>query len=331
MDFLARTEINLTNLTHIHDRKPAAIKVVTHSITNIGKLYIHQFTNNDGLVGELATMSALFGYNVQCRVNSSIPRRVRFYTLIGNQMQYLTTNDGRRAKCRLQIGCQVKFEANFKSILVATDAPCIISITIKATQRQCIDIKNIYGSIFQNGHTTLEPLSRRIRNDAYVIRSLSLANSLPRQLPTLLDPLNVNIQGLVYYLNLATIITITTHIEPQYRYPPYSVRLLQVGNLQPQLSYNIILKTSAGDEAAVTITAIETQSNDSYSIIKDGDTKLINQHTGTVATGNFKLPTGCFDVGLHIYTPFGFSGDIHDDKFTDLAKFLQYQIDYVLI
>ena len=130
--------------------------------------------------------------------------------------------------------------------------------------------------------------------------------------------------GMRYFLNLSAILTLSVDV-PKIAFPPYS---LEVVGRNARLMYDILLSPSAGEQAEIHISAIKTLSESSYSVLtcQDGS-ELTRQSKGTRVSGVFELPEGCTNVGLHIWTPFGFSADIGQDPATCLAKFLVLEIE----
>lgn len=133
---------------------------------------------------------------------------------------------------------------------------------------------------------------------------------------------SLSISGMRYYLNLCSLLTLSVDV-PGIAYPPYSLR---VQSRRARFVYDILLSPSAGEEAEIHISAIETLSEAAYSILSVNGKELTNISKGTRASGCFILPEGCSDVGLHIWTPLGFSADIGENPATCLAKFIRLEM-----
>jgi len=339
MHTIARYKINITNQPEIPSFLPPSVQLRTNRFIKLGhKKYIHIFNHCDqkhkNLITEINLSNNLFSYKIRARLfkdnGCKDECQLELYSLIDGRAQHLATCDDKYAKFHLN-NAVVSLRANLKVLYVLTSKKCKIELKIKPVKRIIEKWDSFCLTILTNGHHKLVPRNEGLQERAAEISADSISGSLDRQLPVFAEnPSGVSLTGLVYYLELASIITVTTGVDIAYRYPPYSIKLLQGSNIRATLTYSIELKASAGENADVTITAIETLSNNSYAVIQNEGKDLKNQHVGTKAIGSLLLPIGCFDVGLHIYTPYGFSGDTNDDKFKDLAKFLQYKIDYNL-
>jgi hypothetical protein len=96
------------------------------------------------------------------------------------------------------------------------------------------------------------------------------------------------------------------------------------------LVYKITCKPSAGNDAELLVSCIETLSKETYSILLDDcKKKLERHHIGREVSGSFALPIGCTDVGLSIETPYGFSCDVGEDITTCLATFEIFRIEFI--
>jgi len=141
-------------------------------------------------------------------------------------------------------------------------------------------------------------------------------------------PVDVEIEGMRYYLDVSSILTLSTSVL-ELGYPPYSLSLERSTTHRAYLVYEIGLSPSEGESAEISLTAIESLSSGTYAIIKGDDGKELTQITkGSLARGEFPLPMFCSDAGIHIWTPYGFSVDIGQDPATSLAIFHSLRIEY---
>jgi hypothetical protein len=149
--------------------------------------------------------------------------------------------------------------------------------------------------------------------------------------PLLFDaaaPPSLMIRGLKYHTQLNRLVTLSVQVDSHYAYPPFSVRTAP-SSRQVRLNYRIRVSPSAGDNAEITVSGIETTSTQGYAILQTTNgTAIANQHRGQRLEGSLLLPAGVLDVGLELFTPYGFSADIGSDPETSLAHFDVFRITY---
>lgn len=291
-----------------------------------GDMYIHVFST---LRAEIATTSCLYNHKVS--ITSDRKATVTLYTVYNNRLEWLESVNDVYASAVLTKDVSYTFILKFKVLVVTTSKRCQLQVCIDPLSQYTPPAN--YSTFYENGHTVVEPPVCTER-EKYIMCKISKEYSIPRQLPRLprhsLSPLPVNIEHIAYYLSLASMLTISNKVDIEYRYPPYSVKLIQSSNYQATLQYDIVLCPSAGQLAEITITAIESISASSYTLIKDKDGKeLTHCKQGLRIQGTFLLPIGTPDVGLHIFTPYGFSADAGEDSDATLAQFKEFSINYV--
>ena len=260
-------------------------------------------------------------------ITSNQDARLIAYTRVAGELEWLADSRDRYVKLQLQKGKKYTFTARLKSLVLVTLEECRLSVKIRSIAEPSSPYEG-FARKTQKGHVKLIGVDAVIqeRSRRYGLSS-EVHGLLHRRLPA--PPMGASIQGMQYYLRLASLITLSYSVDKEYRCPPYSVALAKVDGYRARLSYDIELKPSAGESAVITLTAIESQADDSYSILQDDRRKDIShERQGTRVTGEFLLPVLCPDVGIHIYTPYGFRADIGDDPATSLAKFHTLKICY---
>ncbi len=283
--------------------------------------------SNDSI--EYVMESCLTAYKV--KVRSNIKTKVRLYTIVKNKLYWLYDIYGDQAYAKLT-PCTVKtFVISEKVLAIATDKPCFIEYKVRKLDISILDSK-LNKFILESGHLVIFKCVHR--KDKLIKQKHFDHHSLTRYLAdrSLEDAKDFKLTNIEYCINLASALSVTDNVENIHRYSPFSARLTQSKNYIAVLTYNIYTKPSAGDDAEITVTCIESISKNSYALLQGADGKPISaQITGTRLQGKFDLPIGCIDVGLHIYTPYGFSGDIGDDPNTDLIIFNLFKISYKAI
>ena len=338
MKNVLRREIAITsNDTFIYDRSMSnALFHKTYELIKKNDIYIHimkdkksnclisQAKSEKHSVSSAAELNVncIFNYKITVMANSDTT--ITLYTVINDQLEWLETVEDVYATAQLNKNRAHGFICKFKSIVFVTSERCRLNIKIDP---QKIILLNKENYIFNNkrGHSIISV------DEIDNISSISRKNGISRRLNKDIDAFEVSIERMKYYLNLSAILTISNSIDNEYKYLPYSIKLNQSSKHRAILKYDIKLSPSAGDFAEITITAIESLSLDTYSIIKDNDKGLIHSKVGCNVKGEFALPIGTLDVGLHIYTPYGFSADIGQDPNTCLAIFNNLSISYIHI
>lgn len=209
-----------------------------------------------------------------------------------------------------------------------TDEDCLLSILVRPLKKISEDDEASVRVVPKEGHRrlllkSLSPQAKKLAHQSHeqaIVLSPSSASKIV--IPTLM------INGLKYYYSLNSLITLSVDLDQHLSYLPYSIK---ISNSSPAvLHYRIISSPSSGEDAHVTVTAIETISANRYGIIADSSNRpLVNHHQGSKLEGSFVLPSGLSDVGLHLYTLYGFSVDVGQNPATDLARFEVFQVTYL--
>lgn len=211
---------------------------------------------------------------------------------------------------------------SFKKLAIVTANVCLLEVEVKYS-KQC----------YFHSHPVRISAGRTLSlapNPSPVSERLPLSPFFPLSSSSSSEsPLTVKAVGMKYYLDVSALLTLSVDMT-ELSYPPYSLRLDRSQTHRARLSYEIDLSPSEGEDAVITITAIETLGGGSYSPLVDEEGKeLINTDKGTRIAGSFLLLPLCSDVGLHIFTPYGFSADIGQDPATSLAHFRMLEVEYI--
>jgi hypothetical protein len=319
MHTISRQQLCHIGYSSLQLPKPQKISVTSDHFHKLNGKWIHVFKLGSNLSIEMFAPSSLWSYKV--KVTSEHNTKVRFYSLIEQTMQYMVDIEDKLCQYNLMSGIPTKFIANFKVIILVSKNPTPITISLEPISYRKFNYRCYSARKKMLGHRLIVPY---YNHTVIKIREKSLKHALPRFYVSNTEDKTIKVFITQYYLNLSSIITVTT--DKQNSYPPYSIKLYPDNHII--LKYHIVVKASAGDNAKISVTAIETQSSETYSIIQNDGKNLTNEHQGLELVGQFVLPDGCPDVGLHIYTPYGFSGSIHDNKYKDLAKFKQFDLIY---
>jgi hypothetical protein len=284
----------------------------------IGNKYIHFFHPDQAEVSIVFTDCS---YRVYWK--STKKTTIRFYTLVGNTLQYMVTTQDKFAR---YTGKQGSFETTAKILAVATSDDVELVLQLRPIPykslccESCLELRN------HRGHETYQ-LNARYRSLGAQIKDYSSRHSLDRYLSTYsVVPESVEYSSkLEYRLRLDNIITLSARLPSEQRCDPFSVRVKYAANLQATLTYELEVSVENDDE--ITVTPIETLGLDSYAKISN----LRRIHTGRYLQGRFVLPVGITDVGLHFYTPYGFGDDSRKDKYNDLLTWKVFKISYQLL
>lgn len=321
---LRHWDIPMTS-SHMDDQ----IYKTAHRIKYRGK-YIHCLRRLQDFIcnTEIFMNVETSGYQITWKTTKST--HIRFYTLVSGSLEYLVDISDNFARF---VGTSGTFSSNTKIIGVATTDPVnVIMSWSPRSYKSYIDSPYYTLNSRLQGHQEYSVYNdyKQLSND---IKEYSSRHAVPRVLNTYTEaPAPIEFAAdLIYYLHLDSIITISTNIQTAYRCQPFSVKLEYGSNLTAVIDYQIQLSPCAETAAKITVTAIETVTADSYVNVLDTFGKsLISHHTGCLISGQFSLPVGLTDVGLHIYTPYGYGDDTSKNKYTDLAIFKSYRITYVL-
>lgn len=273
----------------------------------------------------IRTASCLCDYSIS--VKSDVDTRLIAYTRVGNGVEWLADSEDRYVKLRMRKGERCTFTAHLKSLAIVTLEECRLTVKMSSVLNPPSPYDGIKRKT-RKGHIKLKGAdpSIRERSQLYGLPP-KICRLLYQSPPT--PPLGADIRGMMYSLNLSSLITLSCSVDVQYMCPPYSVALAKVGGYRAHLSYDIELSPSAGDAAQITLTAIESSSKGSYSIIQDDKGEdITHERQGRRVKGEFLLPALCPDVGIHIHTPYGFSADVGQDPATALAKFHSLSVRY---
>jgi hypothetical protein len=328
-------------LDNIEVKPPKRIKSIsarTLETKHIGNKYVHQFSQY------LIASSCLYSYQVI--IISDTKTQVRIYDKFEGNLYRLTqkalhlkknpeilTNSNNiseytKVRCS-KLWTTIVNNLNFKEIAIITKVDCRLNVIIRPIPyKENVPFK--YSLVEQDGNYIISPIfTSNISQELFdyqVLKYRMGALNFISPSPIIKNE-QIDIKNIQYYLNFSTVVSLTYNVDEQYKYPPYSVKVGNGTTGSAELSYSITMKPSAGSSADVKISCIESLSYNSYSILKDISGKELSaNHTGNVATGSFILPKGIIDVGIHIYTPYGFSGDIGDNPATDLVHFDKFSL-----
>lgn len=303
--FLARGE-------RIKRAPPKKMCFNTQATIRMNDVYFHKTE-----MGEcIYSPSCMFDYKITISVKNA-STNVKLYTEVNGQLHLLIPRNHVSQDSPLTVLCV------FKTMYIVTSDDCVLRVHLSPKNQEKTKLE-CHGVTFvlSEGRTKLimKHNLNRSQREPLPLQFLPAA-----ELPTLA----VSIKGMKYYLNTSSILTLSKSVDDNLSYPPYSVQLLRSSKYRAKLSYVLKLKTSE-EFAKIIISAISSLTSDTYTTIKKDDTNedLANAHIGNTVSGSFILPVGCLDVGLHIYTPYGFSGDI-EDPFVNLCVFETLNISYI--
>lgn len=300
-----------TIIQHIYCAPPK-IQFSTLSLKCIGG-YAHCF----GHGYEIPCDNLLYSYRVS--IESDIPAKIVLYTLTSSDSHHITGDVFNQKAAVVIEDNEVSFDINFKRLVLVTNKECKLQVKIQPLP-------------YVDSYAYLDYTLVNNRAGHLVVKlpeSLYTSRPIPRSLCSKAIPPSVNLTGFKYCLTMNSVLTVTEGIRKDLRYPPYSVKLPQVNGVTTTVKYKISVKTSEGERADVTVTCIESLSRNRYSILKDEQgNNILTKHLGCDLEGSFVLTRCPVDVGLHIYTPYGFSGDIGDNPNTDLVEFIDFTLSY---
>lgn len=284
----------------------------TEHIRHVG--YVHYFRTNSW---EIPCMNLMHSYKFTVK-SDKICTAVAYTT--SNQTTMYTASDLYNKHIVLSVNKHsTSFYVNFKRLALVSNIDCNLEITI--TPVKYIDsYRNLDYNLIDthDGHIAI-----------MLPFNLTTATSFPlhRMLwPRTFTPPDVKYSNIKYSLNTSSALTITNDVDSNARYYPYSIKLPQLDGLVCKLKYKITIKAS---DALTVVTAIESLSHNSYSILKDIKGHAItNSHSSNVLEGEMILMPLPVDVGLHIYTPYGFSGTLGDDNDHTLVVVNKFVISY---
>jgi hypothetical protein len=300
---------------------PKVFKSSTIKIRPIdGSMYLHHFRSKST---EIPCRNILYTYQVKVTTDSDCTLTAYVSTC---QVKMHVGSDIKNRPIVVDViaGRTKTFVLNFKRLSIVTDAVC--KLKIKVTPIRYIDsYLDINYTLTNNrdGHL-LVTLPRSNHNHVLprvpMYRICSEYKSIPHK---------SQYDNIKYTISLASALTITDLVDSLSKFPPYSIKLPQVSGITCTLNYRIVIKASEEDNAQVDVTCIEGLSGNRYCILKDvkGE-NICNTHTGQVLEGTFILYPLPIDVGLHIYTPYGFSGDLSNDMKEDLVKIEKFELSY---
>ena len=324
MKTLARQNLKHTDFK-INFNLPKSISLTSVNYLKPGKKYLHIF-EIDGVENSIIFLdSVLCDYLVEWEVLKD--DYLRFYTLIDGCLQYASNLKDQYCRYRGNYG---SFRTSSKSLAIASDLqqPIRIKITPKCKKRLCFN--KYIDLIDYEGHQALVP-RKEFDELTEKIVNYSLRHSLRQELPFSKQlPETIDFGGyLNYYLNLSTIMTLSDKVDKKYKFSPYSVKLFGFGGIRCKVFYQIKVIAAAGEDANVMVTAIESLSEDTYTELRDLNGEILKRnHRGNLLSGEFELKEGCSDIGLHIYTPYGYGDDTKEDKYRDLAIFEKFEVVY---
>lgn len=273
--------------------------------------YVHYFQDNNC---EISCSEVLYSHRV--KISTSCPTKLVTYTLTSPTTLHVASDVHNKLIAK-KFKSSWEFTANYKQLVLVTNKECKLHVTIVPVA-------------YVDNYNSLE-YTLTNRKDGHLTVKLPTSSCATKSIPRMLSPGNApdvtTYCGLKYCLSMNSILTVTEDVPKELRYPPYSVKLPQVAGVVSTLKYRIVVKASEGDNAHVTVTCIESLSRNRYAILKDikGD-NIHNTHVGQVLEGSLKLTLCPIDVGLHIYTPYGFSGDLGDNPDKDLATIEEFTL-----
>lgn len=289
--------------------------------------YIHAMSAHPSQDAAALVRLSSCDWDYEISVRCTQDTRLIAYTRVNGQLQWAVDTDDHYVKVCLQRGNTYMLCSRLKSLVLVTHQECSLRVRIR-----CIPAASLYESVRRVshlGHIVLQGDDSMIRERS---ERYSLSPTAHQQLharPSM-PPLPANVRGMQYSVTLSSLITVSASVDQQYRCPPYSIALAKITGYRAYLSYDISLRPSARDAASITLTAVESLSSESYSILQDEDGKdITRQHQGQRVTGELRLPLLCPDVGIHIYThPYGFSVDVGEDPNTAIATFHTLRVRY---
>ena len=301
-----------------YDDIPSDYEAYTTNTVRCNERYVHYFRSKSI---EIPCRNLMYTYNIT--VTSNKKCSVAVYTATCQAKMHVGCNVSNTSLVfKLRKGISKSFSMNFKRISLVTNIACVLHVSVVPTVYQ--DSYSLVKYVLtnnQDGHLTVNvPLVTSEVHTKPFARILHRYSSVP-------EPRNYT--NIKYVLNTSSALTSTELVDSSSRYPPYSIRLPQVSGLVCVLRYRILIKASAEDNAEVQVTCIESLSRNRYAVIRDiKGSNISNTHTGQVLEGEFVLSPLPVDVGLHIYTCYGFSGDLGDDMKEDLIHINRFTIEY---
>lgn len=293
---------SLKELPNEYVAQPRTYLLTTTKCKRHGKKYRHWFS------GTTEVYLSPGDYEVSWHAEPAAA--INWYTVIDNRLEYLATADDRFA--RYHSTKKGKFRMIGKGWAVMTDRPCRLTVRCSTTNL-----------LFQ---------WKADLNLAAKIYAYSKRHSISRCLPSCTSPPNnFDVSGeLEYFLGLTTVTTASETVEGRYQCSPFCVKITTGNNLRTKLSYDLTV-LCADETATVRVTAIEGNSTTTYIDITDDNGVLSRSHQAPRLTGFFYLPVGCQDVGLHLYTDYGFGGDSNIDKYHGYITYHRFSITYELV
>lgn len=273
--------------------------------------YVHYFRSSSC---EIPCDDVMYSHKV--KVYSSSSTKLVAYTLTSPTTMH-TASDVYNKCIAMKVKSPIEFVVNYKRLVLVTSSECVLEVTIVPVT-------------YVDNYIQLEYTLRNTR-DGHLTVSLPETWCVPRSIPRMLRSGSITpvtmYYGLKYCLSMNAMLTVTEDVPKDMRYPPYSVKLPQMSGIVSTLRYKISIKASEGNTAQVTVSCIESLSRNRYALLKDKQGGNIhNVHQGQLLEGTFTLTECPVDVGLHIYTPYGFSGDIGDNPDKDLASIEEFTV-----
>jgi hypothetical protein len=276
--------------------------VKTVGFTKEDNSFFHKFSRDVTYISKM--LSSMHSHYIT--IISDKDTKIKLYTLKSGKPHFLRDVCGNKISRKCIVGLPKSFLVNCKLFIVSTSNRCSLKIVI--TEVEYIANK------FNDYHPT--ELSVRYRSGFLPGKNLSLEESI--------DVKNIN-----YFIDMNKLITSTIKVIDKYKHPPYSVVVPTLPGKRSKLIYEISCSPSSGDDSNVLVSCIETISKESYSVLLDDSKKKIERyHKGTSAIGEFILPFGCTDVGLILYSPYGFSCEIGENIDNCLATFKTFKIEF---
>lgn len=293
---------SLKELPNAYVVTPRTYSLTTTKCKRHGKKYRHWFNG--------MTEVDLQPGDYEVSWTADPPAAINWYTVIENRLEYLATADDSFARYRRTKNG--KFRMIGKGWSVMTDRPCKLTVHCKTTHL-----------LFQ---------WKADLNLAAKIVAYSKRHSISRALPSYnITPESFEVsREMEYFLGLTSVTTASEMIEDKYQCSPFCVKLLTGSNLRAKLCYDLSV-CCADETATVKVIAIEGNSKTTYLDIIGDEGVLENTHQAPRLTGTFYLPIGCRDVGLHLYTDYGFGGDSDIDKYHGYITYHKFSIEYELV
>ena len=329
MKTASRQSVCLSTRHRSKTRLPPEISADTVYTTKVSTdRYLHVLSVNGARTSSIRAPSAACDYVVKMTNNTTSSVRVMLYTDICGSLEWMADVNDVYAKTEIASGASRCFAVRFKLLVVVSLTDAVLDVLIIPVIDRHYPFDELENKR-SNGHVRIALDAKESNNISSRSKKYALSTAVSHSLhPSLFSPPGTTeITDMSYYLNFNSLLTLYL---PLHKYPSYSVPLVMSKDYRAVLKYDIELSASAGEAADITLTAIESLSYDSYSIIKDETGKEITHvKSGIRVTGEFILPLLCSDVGIHIYTPYGFSADIGEDPRTSLAKFHMFEVRYV--